>query len=171
MEEMDILASKIEKFFDFVFAWEIDHWIFLAAIYLVGLFLFAYVDRWHGFDVWWENHPDARGLGRVFLLTWPFLWPLAIVALLILMPPFIALNLANFLDWLIGQLGARRIHADKYGELWRYPHPREPIYQVVVRDDGGRYSLRVPPTMRTAKEAVAWTYKLDSTKYNPEVRT
>ena len=35
--------------------------------------------------------------------------------------------------------------------------------------DGTRrtYFLRVPPTMRTAREAVAWTFGLDGGEYRP----
>lgn len=33
------------------------------------------------------------------------------------------------------------------------------------------YELRVPPTMRTAREAVAWSFDLQEDKYNPSVQT
>jgi len=33
------------------------------------------------------------------------------------------------------------------------------------------YFLRVPPTMRTAREAVAWTYGLTAEAYLPLMRT
>jgi len=39
--------------------------------------------------------------------------------------------------------------------------------------DGSRrtYFLRVPPTMRTAREAVAWTFGLGAVDYRPAVET
>jgi hypothetical protein len=33
------------------------------------------------------------------------------------------------------------------------------------------YFLRVPPTVRTAREAVAWTFDLDPTVYAPVLET
>jgi hypothetical protein len=39
--------------------------------------------------------------------------------------------------------------------------------------DGTRatYLLRVPPTMRTAQQAVAWTYGMAAEDYHPAVQT
>jgi len=34
-----------------------------------------------------------------------------------------------------------------------------------------RYFLRVPPNVRTAHEAVAWTYGLTAREYEPRIRT
>ena len=34
-----------------------------------------------------------------------------------------------------------------------------------------RYFLQVPPTVRTPREAVAWTYGLSERQYRPVVRT
>jgi hypothetical protein len=34
-----------------------------------------------------------------------------------------------------------------------------------------RYWLRVPPTMRTAHEAVAWTFNMSAEQYAPEMET
>ena len=36
---------------------------------------------------------------------------------------------------------------------------------------GRTFALPVPPTMRTAQEANAWTYGLSANEYNPEIRT
>lgn len=35
----------------------------------------------------------------------------------------------------------------------------------------GTYLLRVPPTMRTAREAVAWTFGLQDGDYEPDVES
>ena len=34
-----------------------------------------------------------------------------------------------------------------------------------------RYWLRVPPTMRTAREAVSWTFNMPAELYGPEIET
>ncbi|AZI44250.1 hypothetical protein EHF33_15265 [Deinococcus psychrotolerans] len=45
----------------------------------------------------------------------------------------------------------------------------EPLVAVLVRcpSTGGRYTLRVPPFVRTCAEAVAWTANLNVTDYRP----
>lgn len=45
----------------------------------------------------------------------------------------------------------------------------EPLVAVLVRcpSTGGRYTLRVPPFIRTCAEAVAWTANLSVTEYRP----
>jgi hypothetical protein len=46
----------------------------------------------------------------------------------------------------------------------------EPIYLVKVKcpSTGAFYTLRVPPRMKTVKDAVAWTFGMDKNEYNPE---
>jgi hypothetical protein len=75
--------------------------------------------------------------------------------------------------------GARRVHADDTGILWRCPLPDdEPLVMVEVANatpepDGTRraYWLRVPPGMRTARQAVAWTFGLGEGDYHPTAQT
>lgn len=82
--------------------------------------------------------------------------------------------------------GAVRIAEDETGVLWqrRIPDRRrvwprlQPITFVEVvngtpEPDGSfrRYFLRVPPEMRTAREAVAWTYGFEASRYRPAIRT
>lgn len=96
--------------------------------------------------------------------------------------------------------GAILVHEDAMGRLWRKPlgsepaprpRPRwsrpppptpttvdEPLCMVEVRNstpepDGTHrtYFLRVPPTMRTARQAVAWTFGLPEGSYRPAVET
>ena len=89
--------------------------------------------------------------------------------------------------------GARRVHEDETGVLWRrwgaverrvpgrhrpiLSHTRALAYVEVVNGtaepDGTfkRYFLRVPPNMQTAREAVAWTYGLSEAEYVPARRT
>ena len=68
---------------------------------------------------------------------------------------------------------ADRLHRDRWGTLWRvYVPGDEPVVTVEVvnstpEPDGRRrrYELRVPPGMRTALEAVAWTFGLSPRDY------
>jgi antitoxin component YwqK of YwqJK toxin-antitoxin module len=49
----------------------------------------------------------------------------------------------------------------------------EAIHLVKVKcpSTGAFYTLRVPPSMKTVKEAVAWTFGVEEDKYNPEIET
>jgi hypothetical protein len=75
--------------------------------------------------------------------------------------------------------GAGRVHADNIGTLWRLEQrDDEPLVMVEVVNatpelDGTRrtYWLRVPPQVRTARQAVAWTFGLDEHDYQPTVQT
>jgi hypothetical protein len=67
---------------------------------------------------------------------------------------------------------------DAFGTLYRLDHRRAPIVLVKVRNstpepDGTwkDYFLRVPPDMRTPREAVAWTFGLDVAEYAPRTET
>jgi len=44
------------------------------------------------------------------------------------------------------------------------------VHNSTPEPDGTRktYYLRVPPTTRTAREAVAWTFGMSGTEYRPE---
>ena len=74
---------------------------------------------------------------------------------------------------------AKRMHADEFGVLWRCPMPDgEDLVLVQVTNatpepDGSfrTYWLRVPPGMRTARQAVAWTFCLDEGDYHPAAQT
>jgi hypothetical protein len=71
------------------------------------------------------------------------------------------------------------VHRDGYGVLYSAPVPGdEPIVMVEVTNmtpepDGTykRYLLRVPPTMRTAHEAVAWSFGESPETYQPRTQT
>ena len=73
---------------------------------------------------------------------------------------------------------ARLVHQDRWGSLWRLALPGdEPLTTVEVvnatpEPDGRRlrYELRVPPTMRTALGAVAWTFGLSPAQYARRMR-
>ncbi len=75
--------------------------------------------------------------------------------------------------------GSRMIHKDEFGELYQQVIPDdEPLTMVRVKNstmesDGTfrHYFLRVPPNITTAKEAVAWTFAMESEEYSPEVET
>lgn len=71
--------------------------------------------------------------------------------------------------------GAKPIHADNYGTLYRIEQANdEPLVMVKVinstPDPDGHYKsyfLRVPPDMTKAQEAVAWTFGLRAEDYSP----
>jgi hypothetical protein len=71
------------------------------------------------------------------------------------------------------------VSSDEYGVLWRVTMPGdEPLVMVEVvnatpEPDGSRrtYFLRVPPRMRSAHEAVAWTFGLTPEEYAPLAQT
>lgn len=67
------------------------------------------------------------------------------------------------------------IDKDKEGELVRidWHDEEESIFLVKVKcpSSGAFYTLRVPPTMKTAEQAVAWTFGLSSKRYCPELET
>lgn len=78
--------------------------------------------------------------------------------------------------------GAVLIHEDRYGKLYKKEmQGDEDMVMVRVEDatplpDGSReiYWIRVPPTMETAHQAVAWTFGYegdDVAKYNPIYET
>jgi hypothetical protein len=72
-------------------------------------------------------------------------------------------------------VGANKVAEDHSGILWRVEQlDDEPLVMVEVinstpEPDGSfkHYTLRVPPTMRTAKEAVAWSFDMNETDYSP----
>ncbi|MEV5434364.1 DUF6745 domain-containing protein [Streptomyces sp. NPDC052701] len=78
-------------------------------------------------------------------------------------------------DRYLADSGARPLHRDETGTLWRIDLPDdEPVVMVEVLNstpepDGTRrtYWLRVPPSTRTAKAGVAWTFGLQADVYAP----
>jgi hypothetical protein len=74
---------------------------------------------------------------------------------------------------------AKEIHRDDFGTLYRLElRDDEPIVMVKVVNstpeaDGSSkdYFLRVPPTITTAHEAVAWTFEKTASTYAPLVET
>jgi hypothetical protein len=75
--------------------------------------------------------------------------------------------------------GAEKVQEDECGELYRIEMPGdETLAMVRVRNstpepDGTykHYFLRVPPTIRTAREGVAWTFAMQEKEYNPRLET
>jgi hypothetical protein len=82
-------------------------------------------------------------------------------------------------DRFLWEGGAKQIHQDDYGTLYRRDLPGdEPLVMVKVVNSTPEptgefrdYFLRVPPTMRTAREAVAWTFDVPADEYAPLVET
>ncbi|HEY9717928.1 MAG TPA: hypothetical protein V6C69_10695 [Trichormus sp.] len=75
--------------------------------------------------------------------------------------------------------GSKEIDRDSFGVLYRKEIPNdEAIVMVAVMNstpepDGSfhQYFLRVPPTINTAREAVAWTFSMDADDYFPKSQT
>lgn len=75
--------------------------------------------------------------------------------------------------------GAEPIHRDETGVLWRILLPDdEPVVMVEVvnstaEPDGSfrTYWLRVPPSIRTARAGVAWTFGIPEADYHPQRET
>lgn len=84
-------------------------------------------------------------------------------------------GIARYLE----EANAEILHEDQYGTLFRRRMAGdEPLVMVRVinstpEPDGSfkHYFLRVPPFMRTAKEAVAWTFDFEADQYEPEEET
>jgi hypothetical protein len=82
-------------------------------------------------------------------------------------------------DRYLRESGAAKSHSDETGTLWRVPIPGdEPLVMVEVLNaspepDGTfrTYFLRVPPSVRTAREGVAWTFDLSAEDYAPLQQT
>ncbi|WP_055637448.1 DUF6745 domain-containing protein, partial [Streptomyces griseoruber] len=82
-------------------------------------------------------------------------------------------------DRYLADSGARPVHRDGTGILWRIDlADDEPVVMVEVvnstpEPDGTRrtYWLRVPPSTRTAREGVAWTFGLAADGYRPLLET
>jgi hypothetical protein len=86
-------------------------------------------------------------------------------------------------DRLIREGGADLVGEDETGRLWRRRHAHtnwrdEALVMVEVQNSTPEpngsvrtYFLRVPPSVRTAREAVAWTFGLDGPRYAPVVQT
>ncbi|WP_172638880.1 DUF6745 domain-containing protein [Streptomyces tailanensis] len=78
-------------------------------------------------------------------------------------------------DRYLEESGAKPVHRDETGILWRItlPGDEDAVMVEVVNStpepDGTSrtYWLRVPPTTRTAREGVAWTFGLSAEEYDP----
>lgn len=76
----------------------------------------------------------------------------------------------------LAEANAYRCDESAWGILWRYMNPRnhgenEQMVEVVCPTTGHRYFLEVPFEVRTAHEAVAWTFERTPETYRPEVQT
>ncbi len=88
-------------------------------------------------------------------------------------------------DRYITDVGGTMVDADHAGELWSLPFSAGPsvrasgrmrmvrVVDATPQPDGTQrvYWLHVPPNMRSAQEAVAWTFGLRPHEYRPEVET
>ena len=90
---------------------------------------------------------------------------------------------------LIQAQGAKLRHKDETGELWvreminprgllRRWNQREDVAMIKVKNSSPEpdgtfkdYWLRVPPETQTAREGVAWTFRMLPDQYKPEVET
>ena len=76
---------------------------------------------------------------------------------------------------LIKELGAKILHQDGPSQLLQVNLGKhlEPMLLVKVKDSttGDFYLLRVPPHMKTCKQAIAWTFGLEEIEYSPVKET
>jgi len=83
--------------------------------------------------------------------------------------------LCEIIGWtkILAKLDCCTIHKDKYGELIEVNLPDSPKSRFIrVHCATGReFCLPVPNTVKTAKEAVAMTYNVPTSSYDPETRT
>jgi hypothetical protein len=80
----------------------------------------------------------------------------------------------------LGGLDAQVVQEDDYGRLWQTRREigneqfvAVEVVNATVERDGTqrRYFLRVPPTAATARRAVAWTFGLTGSEYQPAVES
>lgn len=71
--------------------------------------------------------------------------------------------------------GAEEIHRDQFGILYSKDFGADSLSMVEVinstpEPDGSfkHYFLSVPPDLRTAHEAVAWTFGMSASEYRPD---
>jgi hypothetical protein len=83
------------------------------------------------------------------------------------------------IEHFIRKSGAMVVSEDACGRLWQIDLGDRRPYQIVEVENGTNqsdstrrhYFLRVPPNIRLAHEAVAWTYGLTAKQYDVAVRT
>ena len=78
------------------------------------------------------------------------------------------------LERFVKGIGARVVQEDKHGRLWRTEREIDgerfvavEVLNATEEPDGSRrrYFLRIPPSIRTARQAVAWTFGLNMHEY------
>ena len=131
------------------------YWTFIAVVLLVE-------------TVWWTAFSagvlDGLGLPRGGLIA------LAVVPLVVV---FLRVE-----DYFLAPRRARHprsertlVHEDDFGRLWDTGRDARVLEVVNATPEKDGYShhyyLRVPPSVRTAREAVAWTFGLDESEYAP----
>jgi hypothetical protein len=78
------------------------------------------------------------------------------------------------LDRFMREGGARTIHATPGATLYRFDDASGQAIvtvRVTCPSTGRVYHLRVPPWMRSAPEAVAWTFSMPAESYRPSIET
>lgn len=118
------------------------------------------VHAWKGVEIpaWLSEFPESITVGRITRERDPFVRRCMIE----IMTP----------EKFIAAGGARVVSRDETGTLWMYTSGFDTWAAVEVingtpEPDGTRkhYFLQVPPEMRTARQAVAWTYDLTESQY------
>lgn len=76
-------------------------------------------------------------------------------------------------DVFMDAIGGDVIDTEGENRLVRLERDPEPFVYVNVQDSSTsrRYMLRVPPTTKTVKEGIAWTFDLKPEEYNPSAET
>lgn len=132
--------------------------------YLLIAFIFGYVrDLVQSRDTN-QIPPEVIGLG----------WPIVIIAFVCVAIFLGVSSLARRVVWgidgVVAHATRQLVHTDECGELYRHVGRGGSRLVVKVSDGTGEYWIPVPPDLRTARAAVAWSYRMNPTEYNPVVR-
>jgi len=78
-------------------------------------------------------------------------------------------ELARRADFVVFWLGRKFIERTDKGELWQGPAPLGVrARRLRVWDDTGTHWIRVPPQMESVKQALAWTFDVSESDYDPD---
>ena len=125
---------------------------------------------------YWRDR-QGKSIDSSFEYVMCFAWPIVLAILcFVLIGQGINLLFRLFVravDHLILISIRHLVCSDETGELWRAPAPNTDlcIQWVKVQDKTGTYWIQVPPSIKTSREGVAWTYQMKPEEYSPSVRT
>jgi len=127
----------------------------------IGAWLFRY-SRGKSRDSNWSTRAACC------FLAWPLVTIIGTGYLIVKYSKPVFLCISRKADWIIILASKRELHRDKFGILYTAPSPYGEIKFVKVKDTTGKtYYLTVPRSIDTAREGVAWTYRMNPTDFDP----